>query len=275
LLDQDPPAIISLMKPAYPGRCLTRTPPVVRFLLFALTLIGGWSGVASAGEWQSGPGYRRMALPVGANSGKPGFALMPSSATGVLFSNVLPQSVSITNQILLDGSGVAAGDIDGDGRLDLALSNWGRNTKYQSHRVAPLKLYHGAVNGDNTVQLIEAYFDPDLQKTVPALQLGLLARGLPWLRGRFASYREYSVVSIEEMLGDRRGEFRTLQVEWLESMILLNRGDRFELRILPVEAQMAPAFGICAADFDGDGAAEISAGCCLHAGEAQKTRASQ
>ena len=35
--------------------------------------------------------------------------------------------------------------------------------------------------------------------------------------------------------------------------MFLNRGDRFEFRPLPAEAQFAPVFGLGVADFDGDG----------------------
>src|SRR4029079_17386752 len=48
-----------------------------------------------------------------------------------------------------------------------------------------------------------------------------------------------------------------LEARSLESTIFLNRGDRFEARSLPAEAQFAPAFGICVADFDGDGSDDV------------------
>jgi hypothetical protein len=35
--------------------------------------------------------------------------------------------------------------------------------------------------------------------------------------------------------------------------VFLNRGDHFEIRPLPIEAQFAPIFGVGVADFDGDG----------------------
>jgi hypothetical protein len=37
----------------------------------------------------------------------------------------------------------------------------------------------------------------------------------------------------------------------------LNRGDHFDAKLLPFEAQFAPAFGICVADCDGDGREDI------------------
>jgi hypothetical protein len=43
----------------------------------------------------------------------------------------------------------------------------------------------------------------------------------------------------------------------LATTLLLNRGDHFEVRPLPREAQMAPVFGISVADFDGDGNEDI------------------
>ena len=52
-------------------------------------------------------------------TGKPGFTLMAPNVTGITFTNRLAQQRHLTNQILLNGSGVAAGDVDGDGWCDL------------------------------------------------------------------------------------------------------------------------------------------------------------
>ena len=43
----------------------------------------------------------------------------------------------------------------------------------------------------------------------------------------------------------------------LESVLLLNRGDHFEVRLLPLLAQLAPAFALAVADFNGDGAMDV------------------
>jgi len=90
------------------------------------------SAVLSATEWEAGPGYRHLKLSL-PKSGKPGFTLLSSGTTRIWFSNTIPESVHLTNQILLDGSGVAAGDVDGDGRCDVdfcAIN--GRNTLYRN-----------------------------------------------------------------------------------------------------------------------------------------------
>jgi hypothetical protein len=48
-----------------------------------------------------------------------GFARVAPEVSGLTFSNQIPLFRQLTNQMLLDGSGVAAGDIDRDGRTDL------------------------------------------------------------------------------------------------------------------------------------------------------------
>src|SRR5678816_350164 len=45
-------------------------------------------------------------------------------------------------------NGVTTGDFDGDGRMDILGSNWGRNTKYEQHRARPLRLYYGDLDGN-------------------------------------------------------------------------------------------------------------------------------
>src|SRR3989475_2757201 len=79
---------------------------------------------SSAADWQVEAGYRSAPLPV-PQVGKAGFAMLPSSVTGITFTNFLPEQRHLTNQILLNGSGVAAGDIDGDGRCDLFFCHLG------------------------------------------------------------------------------------------------------------------------------------------------------
>src|SRR5439155_1546347 len=71
---------------------------------------------ADGGE--SGSGFRSAELQVPA-SGKPGFVQLPPATTGIYFTNHLAVERYVTNQIYLNGSGVAAGDVDGDGLVDL------------------------------------------------------------------------------------------------------------------------------------------------------------
>jgi hypothetical protein len=152
---------------------------------------------------------------------------------------------------------ITAGDFDGDGRLDLVAGNWGRNTRYQALRSHPLCLYYGDLAGDQTVQMVEAHYDPPLGKTVPLRQLGALSKGMPFLRGRFTSNKAYSTASVEEVLGDRLSAAKKLEAVCLESIVLLNRDDHFEVRVLPIESQMSPAFGLCVGDFYGEGNDDI------------------
>ena len=82
-----------------------------------------WSLAGAAAQpaqlaWQPGEGYRTAALPV-AVPGKTGFTRLNGMDTGILFTNALADERGIANRNLLSGSGVAAGDVDGDGWCDL------------------------------------------------------------------------------------------------------------------------------------------------------------
>src|ERR1044071_7759587 len=89
-----------------------------RLLIAALVLGLAFSESVFAAQWRAGPGYRRIELSMPA-SGRTGFMLLSSNVTGIAFSNTVPETLHLTNQIFLDGSGLAAGDVDGDGLCDL------------------------------------------------------------------------------------------------------------------------------------------------------------
>ena len=83
--------------------------------------VGLLSTSAAEPPWEAGAGFRRLALPVPA-TGKAGFTALPGTVTGVTFSNHLAQARYLENVNLLNGSGVALGDFDGDGLCDIYLA---------------------------------------------------------------------------------------------------------------------------------------------------------
>src|ERR1051325_4786412 len=68
--------------------------------------------------WKTNVGFRVAELAL-TNAGRTGFTLLHSETTGIRFTNFVAEERHLTNQILLNGSGVAAGDVDGDGWCDL------------------------------------------------------------------------------------------------------------------------------------------------------------
>ncbi|MDB6035171.1 MAG: ASPIC/UnbV domain protein [Verrucomicrobiales bacterium] len=153
-------------------------------------------------------------------------------------------------------NGVAVGDFDGDGRMDIVASNWGRNTKYQRYRERPLRIYFGDWKGNGMFDSMEAYADPGLKKIVPWCNFGV-AKSLPWVAEQFPTFTAFGHAGVEEILGARTNTTRMFAANWLETTIFLNRGNHFEARALPAEAQLSPAFGISVADVDGDGKEDI------------------
>src|SRR5262245_47245764 len=74
--------------------------------------------VASPFEWQVQPGFRSAKLVV-PPTGRVGFTRLSSDWTGVTFANRLSERLALNNQILEGGAGVALGDIDDDGLVDI------------------------------------------------------------------------------------------------------------------------------------------------------------
>ncbi|HAM73630.1 MAG TPA: hypothetical protein DCM86_18510, partial [Verrucomicrobiales bacterium] len=67
------------------------------------------------------------------SAARPGFTRVPGALSGIRFVNTLTAEQAARNQIRLNGSGVAAGDIDGDGLCDLYFCSLaGSNVLYRN-----------------------------------------------------------------------------------------------------------------------------------------------
>ena len=152
---------------------------------------------------------------------------------------------------------VTTADLDGDGRLDIIGGNWGLNSPDRASMAQPARLFYGDIGGRGAVDMVESYFAPELGAVVPRRSLAALSQAAPRLSELFSTHREFSGVSAGEIFKRLQFQPAEVQATTLASMVLLNRGDYFEAVPLPVEAQLAPAFGITAADFDGDGRQDV------------------
>jgi hypothetical protein len=153
-------------------------------------------------------------------------------------------------------NGLAVGDFDGDGRPDLVVTSWGRNTGWEASPERPHLLLTGRFGGSG-LGLVFARRDTATGKEMPLESFARLGVAFPGLRQRVPTYTEFARLSVGELFGDGARDATALGATTYDHLILLNRGESFEPRALPARAQLAPAFGVNVADFDGDGREDL------------------
>jgi enediyne biosynthesis protein E4 len=152
---------------------------------------------------------------------------------------------------------VAASDVDSDGRMDLIAGNWGANSFYHQSADHQTLLYYGDFNGQDRIEMLEAYRSTeDANKVVPWRDMQLLSSALPWLPQKFDTHAAFARATVAQILAGRK--FTEIQTTTLHSTVILNRDPKAEILPLPLEAQYTPVFGIAARDLDNDGFTDIA-----------------
>ncbi len=155
-------------------------------------------------------------------------------------------------------NGIATGDFNNDGALDLVATNWGQNTRYESVRERPLEIRYGAIGTGGQTVGIESFVESGTGRNRPWVDWDQIGLALPEVKRRFPTYRAYAEGTTDRILAPYRTRLKTLSANTLESMIFLNEGDTFRAVPLPRSAQLAPAFGVGVADFNGDGHHDVA-----------------
>lgn len=152
-------------------------------------------------------------------------------------------------------------DLDGDGDEDFVLGNWGENMKLHASISKPLRLYVNDFDANGKSEcILEWQFGSD-EKAFPFASRKDLTSQLPMLKKNSLKHQEYARKQVKELLPKEAFEkSMTLTTNNFQTSMLLREGLRFELRALPLEAQMSPVYAIEILDVDQDNNVDLVLG---------------
>jgi hypothetical protein len=147
---------------------------------------------------------------------------------------------------------MAAGDFDRDGDLDFIAGNEGINTLYGASVNEPIRMIAKDFNNDGTFDPLMGYYMQGV--SYPSVPRDALNQQVIQFRRKFPHYIDYAKTTFDELLTEeeKKGAYTT-QATYLQSAYIENQGNgRFKVSALPVEAQVAPVFGIVVTDVNAD-----------------------
>ena len=153
---------------------------------------------------------------------------------------------------------LATADFNGDGRLDYVAGNLGLNTPYRASPASPARLYRGDFGAAGREQLVEATVEQG--REMPRRGRDKLIATFPALARKLPNYAALGTATLSGLFGaEALTKAQRLEATEFRSGVFLSQPDgTFRFAPLPRIAQVAPVFGMVAADFDGDGCTDLA-----------------
>jgi hypothetical protein len=152
---------------------------------------------------------------------------------------------------------IVAGDFNGDGRVDFVIGNLGLNGRLRATPQEPLTMYVKDFDGDGAAEQIISIYSHRV--SYPLALRAELINTLPFLASRLPTFKDYATKTVKDIFTPQELSGALLKkTSTLATTLALNNGDgSFTLVPLPNEAQVAPVYGILAADVDHDGHTDL------------------
>ena len=147
---------------------------------------------------------------------------------------------------------IVAADLNGDGRDEYLLGNLGRNTRLRATPDEPLLLVVKDFDNNGYLEQLVGMYNGG--KPYPLVLRDDLIKAVPPWKARFLNYKDYALQTLDDVVpvAERQSAI-VKQARRLASAVLHRSADgRFTFADLPLEAQMAPVYGITVLDVNGD-----------------------
>ncbi len=147
---------------------------------------------------------------------------------------------------------IVAGDFTGDGHIDFVVGNLGLNTRLRAAPNEPATMHVKDFDGNGFVEQILSYYNDGV--SYPLVLRDDLIESLSFLKSRYLNYETYAQETVTDIFSpDELAGAVLKKAHTFATSLARNNGDgSFTLVPLPLEAQVAPVYGILASDFNGD-----------------------
>ena len=147
-------------------------------------------------------------------------------------------------------------DYNNDRKPDFVLGNHGLNSQIKASMTEPLEMI---INDFDKNGSIDPVFSTYIQGTsYPFVTRDELLKQLSYLKPKFNSFSSFADATLNTIFkADDLEKSTKLKATHLQSCILLSNADKYEIRNLPVMAQVSPVYSIIGMDYDRDGLEDL------------------
>ena len=151
-------------------------------------------------------------------------------------------------------------DLDNDGDIDFVVGNLGYNSRFKSSSERQVKLLINDFDLNGTIEHLLCVYEGD--SLYPQALKPDIVMQMPALGQKYQKFSDYAGQTLEDIFPiDILNKSVILEAFHFGTSIFLNDGNgQFKIKILPVEAQFSPVYGLLIDDFNKDGIKDILLG---------------
>jgi enediyne biosynthesis protein E4 len=157
---------------------------------------------------------------------------------------------------------ITGADFDNDGDIDFIAGNLGLNTLHKASELEPVSVYAADFDNNESLDMMPTvYFKgkDGVKAEYPFFGRLDVQKELIKTKAKFLKHAAFGQASIIDIIPEEQlTRARTYRANYFASSYIENKGDgRFELTPLPLQAQIAPLYGMIAYDVDRDGNQDV------------------